>query len=84
VTFEIVLERRLHGVAFGTTRDVVEAETAADAERLAVAAWTRAEPRFTYSVRLTVQVQPCRGCGQTFPWSREADFCPECAAANAG
>lgn len=30
------------------------------------------------------QDQPCRGCGETFPYDPDADFCPSCAAENAG
>jgi hypothetical protein len=28
--------------------------------------------------------QPCRGCGQPFPYDPDAAFCPACAATNRG
>jgi hypothetical protein len=82
--FEVVLERRLNGAASGSTHDTIDAATPDEGEQKDIAAWAQIEPRFTYRPLLTTQVQPCRGCGRSFPWTCEADFCPECAAANAG
>jgi hypothetical protein len=82
--YEVTLERRLNGAAFGSTRDTVEHDSPQEAEDSLIAQWRELDPRYTYTALLTVQVQPCRGCGRTFRWSAEADYCPDCAAANAG
>ncbi len=47
--YTIILERRFHGSACGSTEDVIEAESEAEAIGQAVAAWRKMEPRFTFA-----------------------------------
>jgi hypothetical protein len=54
-TFTVVLEVRRGGAAVGSTSDTFEAVDAAEAERLAVDAWKRAEPAMTFRPLLTRQ-----------------------------
>jgi hypothetical protein len=61
--FEVMLEARLHGAPSHLTRDVIEGAHAEAAEVSAIAAWRKADPRYTYAPLLTVQVQQCR-CGR--------------------
>jgi hypothetical protein len=42
------------GASVGSTEDVFDAATAEQAEALAIAAWTKADPRCTYRPLLTL------------------------------
>jgi hypothetical protein len=53
--FLVILQANLNGSPSHTTRDVIDADTCADAEAQALAAWREADPRFTYSPLLTTQ-----------------------------
>jgi hypothetical protein len=55
VMFTVILQAHLYGSPSHTTRDVIGADTCADAEARALAAWCAADPVFTYSPLLTVQ-----------------------------
>jgi hypothetical protein len=48
-SYTIVLERRCHGSACGSTNDVIEAESEAEAIEQAIAAWRKVEPGFTFA-----------------------------------
>lgn len=45
----VYLEWRLGGSAAGSTRDEIEAETSDAAVEAAIAAWRKADPRYTYA-----------------------------------
>jgi hypothetical protein len=45
----------LHGCSVGSTEEVVEASSPAEAEEQAIAAWREAEPRYEYRPLLTMQ-----------------------------
>ncbi len=49
LSYTIILERRYHGSACGSTNDLVEAESEAEAIEQAIAAWREMEPRFTFA-----------------------------------
>jgi hypothetical protein len=53
--FTVILDVRYGGSSFGTTEDVIEAATAAEAERLAIEQWTAARPDRTYHALLVVE-----------------------------
>jgi hypothetical protein len=48
-SYTIILERRDHGSACGSTNDVIDAESEAEAIEQAIAAWRKVEPRFTFA-----------------------------------
>jgi hypothetical protein len=52
--FVVVLEVRRHGSPCGTTEDTFEAADAAEAERLAIEAWTAPRQGFTFAPLLTI------------------------------
>jgi hypothetical protein len=56
--YEVRLEVRFNGSPWSSTRDVVEADTAEQAEADAIAAWEAAEadPRFSYRPLITIAV----------------------------
>ena len=58
--FVVTLEIRYHGSACGTTEDVIEADTAEQAERLAIERWRVKRPDRTYAPLLTVERAPGR------------------------
>ncbi len=47
--YTIILERRYHGSACGSTDDVIEAESEAEAIEQAIAAWRKVQPCFTFA-----------------------------------
>jgi hypothetical protein len=53
--YVVILERRRHGAACGTTRDEVEAESAAEAEEFAIAAWRAVRADCTFAPLITTQ-----------------------------
>jgi hypothetical protein len=53
--FTVILEIRRHGAACGSTRDVIAAPSAAEAERRAVEAWRPLQPTHTFVPLLTLQ-----------------------------
>jgi hypothetical protein len=54
--FNIVLAGSLDGDTAMTTDDTFEAATVEDAERQVIDAWTAAEPRFTFTPVLVMQL----------------------------
>jgi hypothetical protein len=54
--FKVVLDRHVNNASYGTTEDVVEADSAYEAEEQAIAAWRELDPRFSYRALLTVDV----------------------------
>jgi hypothetical protein len=55
VKFDVVLEIVRHGATVGSTRDTIEASTAAEAEAKAIELWREADPTATYRPLLTTQ-----------------------------
>jgi len=54
--YTIILERRYHGSACGSTNDVIDAESEAAAIEQAIAAWRKVEPRFTFATLFSAPV----------------------------
>jgi hypothetical protein len=54
-SYVVTLQVILHGCSVGSTEDVIEATSAAEAEEQAIAAWSEAEPRYEYRPLLTMQ-----------------------------
>ena len=54
-TFTVVLEVTLRGSSAGTTCDEVEADDAAEAERIAIKRWNAARPDRSFRPLLTTQ-----------------------------
>ena len=52
--FTVMLAVVSHGATVGSTEDEFEATSAQEAERVAIAAWKAAEPRYTYRPLLTL------------------------------
>ncbi|MGZ4334996.1 MAG: hypothetical protein ACXVRJ_12105 [Gaiellaceae bacterium] len=57
--FIVILEKRWHGAAVGSTEDVFEADGPREAERLSIRAWrlTKPKPGRTFAPLLTVAVR---------------------------
>jgi hypothetical protein len=55
--FRVILEMRLHGSACGSTDDVIDAETADEAEQTAIREWKKVRPDLTFAPLLTVAEQ---------------------------
>lgn len=51
--FVVTLEIRYRGAAVGTTEDVIEAETADEAERIAIERWRAKRPNRAFAPLLT-------------------------------
>jgi hypothetical protein len=56
VKFEVILEIVRYGATVGSTRDTIEASTAAEAEAKAIELWREADPTATYRPLLTTQI----------------------------
>jgi hypothetical protein len=54
MTFTVVLAVLRHGATIGSTCDDFDADSAEEAERLAIAAWKAAEPALTFRPLLTM------------------------------
>jgi hypothetical protein len=54
-TFTVMLAKTLHGCTVGSTKDVFDADTAADAQALAVTAWKAVEPRYGFQPLLVIE-----------------------------
>jgi hypothetical protein len=53
VKFEVILEIVRYAATVGSTRDTIEASTAAEAEAKAIELWREADPTATYRPLLT-------------------------------
>jgi hypothetical protein len=56
--YVVILARYFKGSCIGSTRDVVQADTAADAERALIDAWKRVRPECTFRPLLTIEQRP--------------------------
>jgi hypothetical protein len=54
--WKVVLDRQVNGSSYGTTSDVVEADSAYEAEETLIAQWREIDPRFSYRAILTIQL----------------------------
>jgi hypothetical protein len=55
--FYVTLERRRNGSACGTTKDLIEANTPAEAEAQAIKEWTALLKGYTFAPLLTVDAE---------------------------
>jgi hypothetical protein len=53
--FTVLLAITMNGSSIGSTEDVIEADTADEAERETVEAWTRVRPECTFGPLLTIR-----------------------------
>ena len=52
--YTVILQNVYVGAPIGSSEDVFDAATAEDAEALAIAAWTQADPRHSYQPLFTL------------------------------
>jgi len=53
--FVVILDATLHGSSVMSTNDTIEAPSATDAERMAIEAWKRVYPAYTFRPLVTLQ-----------------------------
>lgn len=61
MTYTVILDVRLHGSAYATTEDIIEADSAEAAERQAIMAWRAVRPDRTFHPLLTLPADPHLG-----------------------
>ena len=53
--WQVILDVRANGSSFGTTEDIIEADSAEQAERQAIEAWRAVRPDRTFHPLLTLR-----------------------------
>jgi hypothetical protein len=59
--YMVILDVRAHGSAYATTEDIIEADSAEQAERQAIDAWRALRPDRTFHPLLTLAAGPNQG-----------------------